>query len=115
MRSIGFNFFQPVPNVMTSLQLLREQKAALEDEIARAIKAANEKKLALEAEIEKQRVQEILLGRAEIQKILKKYNLTMEEALSTAMPVVAKGTAGVPVKGTSYLSEIRTYYNNAVG
>jgi hypothetical protein len=24
-----------------------------------------------------------------------------------------KVTGGVPVKGTSYLSEIRTYYNNA--
>lgn len=104
---------------MSSLQLLRDQKAALEEEIARAIKAANEKKMALEAQIEKERIQEILLGRAEIQKVLKKYNLSIEEALSTTAPVVAKGgssgTGGVPVKGTSYLSEIRTYYNNAAG
>jgi hypothetical protein len=104
---------------MNSLQLLREQKAALEEEIARTIKAANEKKLALEAQIEKQRIQEILQGRAEIQKILAKYNLTMEEAISTAPPVVGKqgkdGSGGVPVKGSSYLSEIRTYYKNAAG
>lgn len=104
---------------MSSLQLLRDQKAALEEEIARAIKAANEKKMALEAQIEKERIQEILLGRAEFQKVLKKYNLTIEEALSTTAPVVTKdassGTGGVPVKGTSYLSEIRTYYNNAAG
>ena len=101
---------------MNSLQLLREQKAALEEEIARAVKEANEKKMALEAQIEKQRIQEILFGRAEVQKILIKYNLTIEEAISTAPPVVTKEgkvSGGVPVKGTSYLSEIRTYYNNA--
>lgn len=102
---------------MSSLQLLRDQKAALEEEIAKAIKAANEKKMALEAQIEKQRIQEILLGRAEVQKILVKYNLTIEEAISTAPPVLSKqgknDIGGVPVKGTSYLSEIRTYYNSA--
>ena len=49
---------------MNSLQLLREQKAALEEEIARAVKEANEKKMALEAQIEKQRIQEILIGRS---------------------------------------------------
>ena len=113
---MALNFFQQVPLAMNSLQLLREQKAALEEEIARAVKAANEKKMALEAQIEKQRIQEILHGRAEVQKILIKYNLTIEEAISTAAPVVTKEgkvTGGVPVKGTSYLSEIRTYYNNA--
>ena len=108
--------FQQVPLAMNSLQLLREQKAALEEEIARAVREANEKKRALEAQIEKQRIQEILQGRAEVQKILIKYNLTIEEAISTAPPVVTKEgkvSGGVPVKGTSYLSEIRTYYNNA--
>ena len=104
---------------MNSLQLLREQKAALEEEIARAVKAANEKKMELEAQIEKQRIQEILYGRAEVQKLLVKYNLTIEEAISTAPPKVTKeGKAaieGVPIKGSSYLSEIRTYYKNAAG
>ena len=77
--------------------------------MARAIKAANEKKLALEAQIEKERVQEILQGRAEIQKILKNFNLSKEEAFGTGAPMVIK--EGVPTKGSSYLSEIRQYYN----
>lgn len=95
---------------MTSLQNLRDQKVALEGEIAKALKAANEKKLELEAQIEKERAQEILEGRIEIQKILTKYNLSMQEAFSTAAPVVTK--VGRPVKGSSYLSEIRALYGN---
>lgn len=97
---------------MTSLQNLRDQKAALEGEIAKALKAANEKKLELEAQIEKEHVHDILQCRDEIKKVLAKYNLSMQEALSTTTPAVTK--AGMPSKHNSYLSDIwvgRTYYN----
>lgn len=95
---------------MTSLQHLRDQKSVLEAEMARVIKATNEKKLALEAQIEKHRIEEILQGRFEIQQVLKKYNLSKEEAFGTATPMVIQG--GVSAKGASYLSEIRQYYNS---
>ena len=96
---------------MTSTQTLKEQLAAIEAETAAAVKAANEKMLALDALIEKQRVQEILQGRAEVQAAMKKYNITKDDVLSTAPPVIAK--EGVPARTTSYLGEIRAHFNNA--
>jgi DNA-binding protein H-NS len=95
---------------MNSAPTLKEQLAALEYETANAIKAANEKMLALDVQIEKQRIQEILEGRAQVQEIMKKYNITKEDILSTAPPVIAK--EGVPTKTTSYLGEIRAHFNN---
>ena len=95
---------------MTSTQTLKEQLAAIEAETIVAVKAANEKMLALDTQIEKQRIQEILQGRAEVQAVMKKYNITKEDVLSTAPPVIAK--EGVPTKTTSYLSEIRAHFNN---
>jgi DNA-binding protein H-NS len=94
---------------MNSAQTLKEQLAALESETANAIKAAKEKMLALDAQIEKQRIQEILQGRTEVQAVMKKYNLTENDILSTAPPVIAK--EGVPTKSTSYLGEIRAHFN----
>ena len=94
---------------MSSVQLLIEQKAALENEIARAIKAAEEKKKNLDEQIAKQRAEEIARGRAEIRALLAKYNLSPEEALG-AEPAVTKKPATGNKRG-SYLSEIRQYYN----
>jgi hypothetical protein len=94
---------------MNSAQTLKEQLAALESDTANAIKAAKEKMLALDAQIEKQRIQEILQGRTEVQAVMKKYNLTENDVLSTAPPVIAK--EGVPTKSTSYLGEIRAHFN----
>lgn len=96
---------------MSSVQLLIEQKAALENEIARAIKAAEEKKKSLDDQIAKQRAQEISQGRAEIRALLAKYNLSPEEALG-AEPAV---TPAADNKRGSYLSEIRQYYNGQLG
>ena len=95
---------------MTSTQTLKEQLAAIEAETIAAVKAANEKMLALDTQIEKQRIQEILEGRAEVQAVMKKYNITKEDILSTATPVIVK--EGVPTKTTSYLGEIRAHFNN---
>ena len=94
---------------MTSTHTLKEQLAAIEAETAAAVKAAKEKMLALDAQIEKQRIQEILQGRIEVQAVMKKYNITKEDVLSTAQPVIAK--EGVPTKTTSYLGEIRAHFN----
>ena len=94
---------------MTSTHTLKEQLAAIEAETAAAVKAAKEKMLALDAQIEKQRIQEILQGRIEVQTVMKKYNITKEDVLSTAQPVIAK--EGVPTKTTSYLGEIRAHFN----
>ena len=94
---------------MTSTHTLKEQLAAIEAETAAAVKAAKEKMLALDAQIEEQRIQEILQGRIEVQAVMKKYNITKEDVLSTAQPVIAK--EGVPTKTTSYLGEIRAHFN----
>ena len=94
---------------MTSTHTLKEQLAAIEAETAAAVKAAKEKMLALDAQIEEQRIQEILQGRIEVQAVMKKYNITKEDVLSTAQPVIAK--EGVPTKSTSYLGEIRAHFN----
>jgi hypothetical protein len=95
---------------MTSAQTLKEQLATLEVETAKSIKAANDKMLALDSQIEKQRIQEILQGRTEVQAAMKKYNITKEDIVSTATPVIVK--EGVPTKTTSYLGEIRAHFNN---
>lgn len=94
---------------MTSTHTLKEQLAAIEAETAAAVKTAKEKMLALDAQIEEQRIQEILQGRIEVQAVMKKYNITKEDVLSTAQPVIAK--EGVPTKTTSYLGEIRAHFN----
>lgn len=97
---------------MSSVQLLIDQKAALENEIARAIKVAEEKKRLLDEQIAKQRAAEIAQGRAEIQAIMKKYNLSHDEAFGSAPPAAKKSaTPATPGKRGSYLSEIRQYYN----
>jgi hypothetical protein len=95
---------------MISAQTLKEQLATLEVETAKSIKAANDKMLALDSQIEKQRIQEILQGRTEVQAAMKKYNITKEDIVSTATPVIVK--EGVPTKTTSYLGEIRAHFNN---
>lgn len=94
---------------MTTLQILRDQKAALENEIAKTLKSAEERKRSLEAQIEKERAEEIAQGRAEIQRLMKKYSLTPADVFGPGAPVSKK--SGVPDKSSSYLSEIRKYYS----
>lgn len=96
---------------MSSVQLLIDQKAALEIEIARAVKAAEEKKKALEAEIAKRRADEIAQGKAEIAKLMQQYNLRPEEVFGPAAASAKAG--GVAGKRSGYLSEIRQYYKGA--
>lgn len=93
---------------MTTLQILRDQKAALETEIAQTLKAAEERKRALEAQIEKQRAEEIALGRAEVQRLMKKYNLSPADVFG---PESSTKKYGSGAKNSSYLSEIRQYYS----
>jgi hypothetical protein len=94
---------------MSSLQVLIDQKAALESEIARTLKDAEDRKKALEVQIAKQRADEITQGRAEINRVMQKYNLSPEEALGIAKaPQQKKVGAG---KRSGYLSEIRQYYS----
>lgn len=95
---------------MTSVQLLIDQKAALEQEIARAVKLAEEKKKLLEEQIAKQRAEEIVQGRAEIKRIMQKYDLSPEEAFGPP-PTVHPTNTGKGAKRGSYLSEIRQYYS----
>jgi len=93
-------------NNMTSAQKLREELAAVEAETAKSVKAAKDKMLALDSQIRKQRAQELLQAGVEIQETLAKYNITIQEALSTDAP------AKQEVLGNSYLAEIRDYYKN---
>ena len=55
---------------MPSVQVLIDQKTALEAEIARTLKAAEDRKKTLEAQIAKQRAEEIIEGRAAIRKLM---------------------------------------------
>lgn len=93
---------------MTSAQKLREELAAVEADTAKSVKAAKDKMLALDSQIRKQRAQELLQAGVEIQETLTKYNITIQEALSTYAPAPAKQE----VLGNSYLAEIRDYYKN---
>lgn len=95
---------------MSSVQVLIDQKAALENEIARTIKLAEEKKKLLEEQIATQRAEEIAQGRAEIERVMKKYNLSSNEAFGP-MPTAAKKPGGSVTPRGSYLSEIRQYYS----
>ena len=95
---------------MTSAQTLRQELAAVEAETAKSVKAAKEKMLALEAQIKKEREQELLQAADELQAALKKYNITIQEALSIEQPAPSKKKASA--KKSNYLSEVREYYNN---
>lgn len=94
---------------MSSLQVMIDQKAALENEIARTLKLAEEKKKLLEEQILKQRAEEITQGRAEIARVMQKYNLNADEAFGP--PPTALQKSGNGGKRGSYLSEIRQYYS----
>lgn len=99
---------------MSSVKLLIDQKAALEAEIARTLKAAEDKKRALELEIAKQRAEEIIQGRAEIKRLMEKYNLSPEEAVGVVVAAQKKTGAkktGAKSKNPGYLAEIRQYYS----
>ncbi len=99
---------------MSSVQVLIDQKAALEAEIARTIKAAEERKKALEVQIAKQRAEEVMQGRAEIKRLMEKYNLSAEEAVGIAAAVQNKpgGLKNSSArKRPGYLAEIRQYYS----
>ena len=96
---------------MTSTQKLREELVAIEAETAKSLKAVNEKILALDAQIKKSRAEELLQAGVEIKETLKKYNITIQEALSIESPVHTK-QAKPSSKGNNYLAEIRDYYNN---
>jgi len=97
---------------MSSVQLLIDQKLALESEVSRLIKAAEEKKKLLEEQIAKQRADEIRQGRAEIAKIMQRYNLSPEEAVGD--PPVAQRKSGDSSKRSSYLADIRRHYSGRV-
>jgi len=94
---------------MSSLQVLIDQKAALENEIARTLKLAEEKKKLLEEQIAKQRAEEITQGRAEIARIMQKYNLSADEVFGP--PPNGQRKSGEGAKRGSYLAEIRQYYS----
>jgi fructose-specific phosphotransferase system component IIB len=96
---------------VTSTQKLREELVAIEAETAKSLKAANEKILALDAQIKKSRAEELLQAGVEIRETLKKYNITIQDALSIEAPTPTK-QATPSSKGNSYLAEIRDYYNN---
>jgi hypothetical protein len=94
---------------MSSIQVLIDQKAALESEIARTLKDAEDRRKALEVQIAQQRAEEIKQGRAEINRVMQEYNLSPEEALGLANGPKQKKMG--PGKRTGYLAEIRQYYS----
>ncbi len=92
---------------MPSLQVLIDQKAALEDEVAKTLKAAQEKKRALEIQIQKERAEEIVRGRAEIERLMQKYSLSVADVFGSGTLLKSAQAKDKP----GYLSEIREYYN----
>lgn len=93
---------------MSAVQHLQEQKAALEMEIAMAVKAAEARRKALEAQIAKERAAEVEEGKAEIQKLMARYHLTPKEVFGVSV-IPAKKSANAK---TGYLAEIRQFYGN---
>ena len=102
LKVIGMNKLEL--NNMTSAQKLQAELAAVEAETAKSIKAAKDKMLALDLQIRKARAQELLQAGVEIQETLTKYNITIQEALSTEPPA--------PASGNGNLAKIRDYYKN---
>ena len=96
---------------MNTVQSLQEQKAALEREIAEAVKQANERKKALEIEISREREAEIKRGAQEVRKIMQSYNLSQQE-LVIALADQKQGKD--KDLGSGMLSELRRYYSREV-
>ena len=96
---------------MNTVQSLQEQKAALEREIAEAVKQANERKKALEIEISREREAEIKRGAQEVRKIMQSYNLSQQE-LVIALADLKQGKD--KDLGSGMLSELRRYYSREV-
>lgn len=93
--------------IMSSIQILRDRKAALEGDIARILKAAEDSKRSLEQQIARHRADEIAEGKAEIEKIMQKYNLTSAEIFGVSAPASAK--MNVVLKRSGYLTDIRQF------
>ena len=91
---------------MPNVQTLKEQKAALEMEIALAVKAAEAKKKALDEQIARERATEIEHGKIEIQKVMEKYHLTPELVFGVSAMAGKKNADAKP----GYLAEIRQFY-----
>ena len=93
---------------MNSIPSLKEMNTALE--VLKAnIKASTEKAAALTVQIEKAQAREILIfqARTESREIMKKYNLSEEDVLSSLS--LSETKKGGPAK--TGLSAIRDYYD----
>lgn len=100
---------------MTDLELLRQQKLALDSQIAEAVRLDQARKKALELQAMREREAEIIKGTAEIQALMKKYKLTKNDVFDEGKPrptvtqTYTTPSSASPKKKT--LEEMRQFYN----
>lgn len=95
---------------MNTVQSLIQKKAALEKEMAEAIKQAELQKRNLEAQIERERQAQIQSALRAIAEILASHHLTQTEMIRALHSQTQKKDAQAKDEGTGMLSEIRRYY-----
>lgn len=100
---------------MTTIELLQQQKAALDFKIAEAIRLEQARQRAHDLQLMKEREAEIIKGTEEIQALMKKYKLTQKDIFNEGKPRSpvplpdAAGTGDAPRKKT--LQEMRQFFN----
>lgn len=94
---------------MNQSRILQDEKAELDAQIAALISQSEAKKEALELAIVKARNAELAQGTLEIQAVLKKFQMSMEDMGTTVTASASKGKAMASGNG-SRLAELREYY-----
>ncbi len=96
---------------MTTLDALRQQKAALDSQIAEALRIQLAQKKALELKMLKEREAEIIRGTAEIKALMKRYHLSKDDVFNERRPASVTGSLLGSVSMTKTLEEMRQFYN----
>ena len=97
---------------MTTLQLLQQQKAALDAQIAAALKEQIAREKALELQRIKQREDEIAKGTAEIKALMTKYKLSKDDLFGDGRVRLVSTNKGLigSAKMVKTLEEMRQFY-----
>ena len=101
---------------MENLKQLQEMKDTLERQIAEAIEAERARQRAIEAQQARLKEAELSKFRADLQMLMRKYDLTKEEILGVTRGVAKGGTASLLKTGhdearAKSLREMRRFYS----
>lgn len=97
---------------MTTLETLRQQKAALDSQIAEELRNQLARKKALELKMLKEREAEIVKGTAEIKALMKKYGLSKDDVFNERRTTLAGASNNLlgSVSVAKTLEEMRQFY-----